>query len=401
MDVHNAFLHGDLDEEVYMKLPPGFRHSHPGKVWRLRKSLYGLKQAPRCWFKKLSDSLLRFGFFQSYDDYSLFSYTRKNIELHVLIYVDDLIICGNDSYMLQKFKDYLSRCFSMKDLGKLKYFLGLEVSRGPDGFFLSQRKYALDIVADHGDDLRTRPAYTPVEQNHHLATDDGPLLTHPRSYRRLVGRLLYLLHTRPELSYAVHVLAQFMQASREAHMEAALRVVSYLGGSSGHGILLHSLPDLTIDVYCDSDWSSCPITRRSLSAYVVLLGGSPVSWKTKKQKTVSHSSAEAKYRAMSVALKEIQWLRKLLKELGIDQAAPARLFCDSKAAIHIATNPVFHERTKHIKNDFHAVRDAVRDDCHAVRTNEQLADIFTKALGCDQFHYILSTLGVRDLHPPS
>lgn len=200
MDVNNTFLHGDLDEEVYMKLPPSFRHSHPDKVCRLCKSLYGLKQAPRCWFKKLSDSLLRFWFVQSYDDYSLFSYTHKGIELRVLIYVDDLLICGNDAYMLQKFKEYLGRCFSMKDLGKLKYFLGIEVSRGPDGIFLSQRKYALDIIADCGS-LGSRPA------PHHLASDDGPLLTDAKPYRRLVGRLLYLLHTRPELSYSVHVLS--------------------------------------------------------------------------------------------------------------------------------------------------------------------------------------------------
>ena len=323
MDVNNAFLHGDLDEEVYMKLPPGFRHSHPDKVCRLRKSLYGLKQAPRCWFKKLSDALLRFGFVQGHEDYSFFSYTRNGIELRVLVYVDDLLICGNDGYMLQKFKEYLGRCFSMKDLGKLKYFLGIEVSRGSEGIFLSQRKYALDIITDSGN-LGCRPALTPLEQNHHLATDDGPLLADAKPYRRLVGRLLYLLHTRPELSYSVHVLSQFMQTPREAHLAAAMRIVRFLKGSPGQGILLNADTELQLDVYCDSDFQTCPKTRRSLSAYVVLLGGSPISWKTKKQDTVSHSSAEAEYRAMSVALREIKWLRKLLKELGIEQYAHAR-----------------------------------------------------------------------------
>ncbi|CAA7060014.1 unnamed protein product [Microthlaspi erraticum] len=232
MDVNNAFLHGDLEEEVYMKLPPGFRHSHPGKVCRLRKSLYGLKQAPRCWFKKLSDALLRFGFDQSYDDYSLFSYSRKNIELRVLVYVDDLIICGNDSYMIQKFKDYLSKCFSMKDLGKLKYFLGIEISRGPEGMFLSQRKYALDIIAETGN-LGSRPATTPLESTHQLSTVESPLLDDPKKYRRLMGRLIYLLNTRPELCYSVHLLSQFMKEPKVAHWEAALRVVRFLKGSPG------------------------------------------------------------------------------------------------------------------------------------------------------------------------
>ncbi|KAG7536483.1 GAG-pre-integrase domain [Arabidopsis suecica] len=403
MDVHNAFLHGDLEEEVYMKLPPGFRHSHPDKVCRLRKSLYGLKQAPRCWFKKLSDALLKFGFVQSYEDYSLFSYTRNNMEIRVLVYVDDLLICGNDEYMLRKFKEYLGRCFFMKDLGRLKYFLGIEVSRGPEGIFLSQRKYALDVISDSGN-LGARPANTPLETDHHLATDDGPFLPDPKPYRRLVGRLLYLLHTRPELSYSVHVLSQFMQTPRIAHLDAALRIVRFLKGSPGQGILLKASKDLTLEVYCDSDFQTCPLTRRSLSAYVTLLGGSPISWKTKKQDTVSHSSAEAEYRAMSVALREIKWLRKLLKDLGIEQSAPARLFCDNKAALHIAANPVFHERTKHIESDCHSVRDAVRDGIittHHVRTEEQLADIFTKALGRSQFLYLMSKLGVQNLHTPT
>ncbi|XP_019092233.1 PREDICTED: uncharacterized protein LOC109129081 [Camelina sativa] len=402
MDVNNAFLHGDLEEEVYMKLPPGFRHSHPGKVCRLRKSIYGLKQAPRCWFKKLSDSLLRFGFVESYDDYSLFIYSHKDIELRVLVYVDDLIITGNNGYMIQKFKEYLSRCFSMKDLGKLKYFLGIEVSHGKEGIFLSQCKYTLDLLADSGT-TAVRPAITPLEQNHKLPLDDGPLLTDPKPYRRLVGRLLYLLHTRPELSYSVHVLAQFMKEPREAHWNAALRVVCFLKGAPGQGILLKADQDLSLHVYCDSDWSSCPLTRRSLNAYVVLLGDSPIAWKTKKQDVVSHSSAEAEYRSMAFALKEIMWLRKLLTGLGVKQCSPAHLYCDNQAALHIASNPVFHERTKHIENDCHAVRDAVLYgtlSTHHVRTNEQLADIFTKALGRCQFEYIVSKLGIQDLHAP-
>ena len=403
MDVNNAFLHGDLEEEVYMKLPPGFRHTHPGKVCRLKKSLYGLKQAPRCWFKKLSDALFRFGFTQAYDDYSLFSYTKKGLEIRVLIYVDDLLICGNDAYMIQKFKDYLGRCFSMKDLGKLRYFLGIEVSRGPNGIFLSQRKYALDIVSDT-ENLSEAPALTPLEQNHRLATVESPAFDDPQKYRRLVGRLIYLMHTRPELSYAVHILTQFMKKPKQVHWDAATRVVRFLRGTVGYGVFLSSDTDLTLTVYCDSDWSSCPITRRSLSAFVVMLGGSPISWKTKKQRTVSHSSAEAEYRSMATALREIKWLRKLLTELGVKQQEPTRFFCDSQAAIYIAANPVFHERTKHIENDCHSVRDAVRDGIIVTKhitIDTQIADVLTKALGRAQFHTLASKLGVTLLDPPT
>ena len=403
MDVHNAFLHGDLEEEVYMRLPPGFHSDDPNKVCKLRKSLYGLKQAPRCWFEKLTKALTGFGFVQSYVDYSLFTYIKGEKSVRVLIYVDDLIVAGNDLDTMIRFKKYLSDCFHMKDLGKVKYFLGIEIARGPQGMFLSQRKYALDIVNEVGL-LGCKPASTPMEINHQLLADDSPLCVDPIKFRRVVGRLVYLTITRPDLSYAVHVLSQVMHEPRQAHWNAVMRVLRYLKGSPGQGIMLRSDSDLKIRAYCDSDYNSCPRTRRSLSAYMVLLGNSPVAWKTKKQDTVSHSSAEAEYRAMSDALKELKWLKRLLEDLGVKHEAPMELYCDSKAAIYIAANPVFHERTKHIEKDCHSVRDAVKAKLITtvhVRTNEQLADILTKALGTSSFCYLLSKFGVCDLHSPT
>lgn len=330
-------------------------------------------------------------------------YSQGNVELRVLIYVDDLIVCGNDVISLQKFKDYLGRCFHMKDLEKLKYFFGIEVAHGEEGFVLSQRKYTLDIVAEAGL-LGSKPAATPMEQHHRLGSDTGPFMSNPEQYRRLVGRLIYLANTRPDITYSVHILSQFMQTPRMGQWEAALRVVRFLKGTAGQGILLSSNPDLSLSVYCDADWASCPTTRRSLSSHVALLGGSPISWKTKKQKVVSHSSAEAEYRAMAAATREIKWLRQLLTEIGVPQVEPVRLFCDSKSAIHIAANPVFHGRTKHIESDCHQVRDAIQDGLIAtvhVGTQDQLADVLTKALGRAQFEGLLSKLGVRNLHLPT
>jgi len=270
MDVHNAFLHGEL-KEVYMKLPQEFQCSDSNKVCKLRKAIYGLRHAPSCWFSKLTNALKKYGFKHSYADYSLFVYCKRVMELRVLIYVDDLLVCGNDEKLVTKFKDYLSRCFHMKDLGKLKYFLGIEVGRGEEEFVLSQRKYALDLVADAGL-LGSKPVETPMEQRHRLSLDSSPFLKDAEKYRRLVGRLIYLSIIRPDISYSLHILSQFMKSPRELQWEAALRVVRYLKGTAGQGIVLSSKSDLRVSIYCDADWSACPVTRRSLSAYVAFVG---------------------------------------------------------------------------------------------------------------------------------
>lgn len=402
MDVHNAFLHGDLDDEVYMKLPPGFSASSPNKVCKLRKSLYGLRQAPRCWFAELSSALKDFGFKQNYSDYSLFTLKKGSSIVYVLVYVDDLIIGGNDSDLISKFKAYLNRTFHMKDLGILKYFLGIEVSRNKEGIYLSQQKYALDIIAECGL-LGTKPIDTPMEQNQTLARDKGEFFSEPTKYRRLVGRLVYLTVTKPDLSYAVHTLAQFLQKPRLRHWNAALRVVRYLKKDPGQGIFLSAHNDLTLSAYCDSDWAAFPITRRSLTGYVIMLGGSHVSWKTKKQGVVSRSSAEAEYMSMALTLCELKWIIQLMQSLDIRQLAPTSMYCDNQAALHIAANPVFHERTKHVEVDCHFIRDAVQDGSlvtRHVRTTNQLADILTKPLGSQQFHYLLDKMDVRNLFAP-
>ncbi|KAH9685447.1 retrovirus-related pol polyprotein from transposon RE1 [Citrus sinensis] len=194
----------------------------------------------------------------------------------------------------------------------------------------------------------------------------------------------YLTITHPELCYSVHVLAQFMQCPREIHWEAATRVLRYLKGHPGQGIFLRRNSALQLIAYCDSDWGVCPLTRRSLAGYFIFLGGSPISWKTKKQHTVSRSSAEAEYRSMAFTCCELTWLKALLKSLGVSHSLPMHLYCDSQAALHITANPVFHERTKHIEIDSHYVRDQIHAGnivASHVRTSEQLADIFTKALG--------------------
>ena len=209
LDVHNAFLHGDLDEDVYMTPPPGFFKNMDTRVCRLQKSLYGLKQASPNWFSKLSFVLLVAGFNQSQADHSLFTRIRGQSFTLILIYVDDILLAGNDLTDINNFKAMLAQQFKIKDLGTLKYFLGLEIARSPDGIFLNQRKYALDILNDSGH-LGARPSSFPMEQHLKLNNTDGDLLSDPSIFRRLVGRLIYLTISRPDIKFSVNLLSQFM-----------------------------------------------------------------------------------------------------------------------------------------------------------------------------------------------
>ncbi|CAM8925259.1 unnamed protein product [Rhodiola kirilowii] len=400
LDVDNAFLHGSLDEEVYMKLPVGFykKEKAAGKVCKLVKSLYGLKQASRQWFAKFSEAITDFGFQRSLNDYSLFTLKKGTDFLILLVYVDDVVITGTSSSLISDVKKYIHDLFRIKDLGLLKYFLGLEVARSDAGIFLNQRKYAIELLEEHNL-LQCKPARTPMNSKHKLSLSEEPLLSDALPYRKLVGKLIYMSITRPDLAYPIHILSQYMQCPTEEHMRAALKLLRYIKNAPAQGILFSSESSLQLQAFCDADWAACPVTRRSITGHCVLLGSSIISWKTKKQPVVSRSSAESEYRAMAAVCCELVWLSRLLGDMGVHMTSPIPLHCDNKAAIHIAHNPVFHERTKHIEIDCHLVRAHVLskfiNPVH-VGTAEQPADIFTKSLQRDQLQHLCSKLGVSN-----
>ncbi|CAM8932740.1 unnamed protein product [Rhodiola kirilowii] len=400
LDVNNAFLHGDLEEEVYMRLPTGFyqKEKSKGQVCKLLKSIYGLKQASRQWFAKFSEALLEFGFHKSMNDYSLFTLVRGTDFIILLVYVDDVILTGTSQSIIDEIKRYIHQKFQIKDLGALKYFLGLEVARSHTGIFLNQRKYVLELLEDNNL-TECKPSRTPMDIKHKLSLSQAPLLDDPLQYRKMVGKLIYLTITRPDLSYSVHVLSQFMQKPTQDHLQAVQRVLRYLKGAPAQGLFFPANSDLSLKAFCDADWASCPLTRKSVTGYCVTLGGCAVSWKTKKQPVISRSSAESEYRSMAATCCELTWLVRLLADMRVPTTYSIPLHCDNKAAIHIAHNPVFHERTKHVELDCHLVRSHVCSKfikpMH-LSTTEQPADIFTKALSMDHLHYLCSKLGVSN-----
>ncbi|XP_024163972.1 uncharacterized mitochondrial protein AtMg00810-like [Rosa chinensis] len=329
-DVNNAFLNSDLTEEIYMSPLPGlWRQGEENLVCRLDKSLYGLKQASRQWFEKFYDAI------------------------------------WNDLETIAALKTFLHSQFRLKDLGDLKYVLGIEVSTTKHGIFICQRKYALEIIEDTGL-LGATPVDTPMEKGLKLS-DHSDLLKDPGKYKKLIGRLIYLTVSRPDITYVVQVLSRFMNQPRKMHWESALRVIRYLKSAPGQGLFFSSINDLKLRAYCESDWAGCPVTRRSTIGYFVFLGPSLISWRSKRQKTVSLSSVEVEYRAMTGTFCELTWLHYLLRDLGLSLREPALLFCDNKAALHIAANPVFHERTRHIEMDCHYIRDKILDGYVAMR----------------------------------
>ncbi|KAM3407194.1 hypothetical protein ACQJBY_000937 [Aegilops geniculata] len=403
LDVKNAFLHGDLHEEVYMEIPPGFSKPETSrKVCKLRKSLYGLKQSPRAWFDRFRRAVCNMGYKQCNGDHTVF-YRHSKCQITILaVYVDDIIITGDDDVEISRLKKSLSKEFEVKDLGQLKYFLGIEIARSPKGIVLSQRKYALDLLSDTGM-LGCRPASTPIDQNHKLCAESGEPVDKEK-YQRLVGRLIYLCHTRPDISYAVSVVSRYMHDPRSGHLETVYRILRYLKGNPGRGLWFKKNGHLNIDGYCDADWGSCLDDRRSTSGYCVFVGGNLVSWRSKKQPVVSKSTAEAEYRAISQGLSEMLWVRNLLSELKVIRKDPLRLWCDNKSAISIANNPVQHDRTKHVEIDRFFIKEKLDDGIiriSYVSSREQVADCLTKGLSVKECNSACDKMGMIDIYHPS
>ncbi|XP_019246502.1 PREDICTED: uncharacterized protein LOC109226159 [Nicotiana attenuata] len=362
-----------------MEVPQGLAVDNPGLVCKLNKSLYGLKQASRQLYAKLTEALCSRGYAHSMYDYSLFYKKSEHSSVYIAVYVDDIVVIGTDIMETTDLKTFLNNNFTIKDLGRLYYFLGLEVLYKDDGVIISQRKFTLDLLKEY-QCMDHSSINSPLDPTVKLKAKEGERLTDPTYYKKLIGKFNFLTNTRLYIAYSVQHLSQFMDDPREPHLTAAFHLLRYLKGDPTLGIFLSKDQDYTIRAYCDSDWAACPDSRKSVSGYLVLMGSSPVSWKSKKQDTISLSSAEAEYRALRKVVGELVWLNRLFEELIAPFSKPIDVLCDSQSAMHITRNPVFHERTKHIEVDCHFVRSKLQEgliSLHHVGTTDQLVDILT------------------------
>lgn len=272
------------------------------------------------------------------------------------VYVDDILLTGDDLTEMISLKSFLDAEFKIKDLGSLHFFLGIEFIPTEHGLLMSQRKFIAELLQEFSWDS-SHAVVSPLDLRQKLSPEEGDLLHDPLVYRQLIGKLNFLINTRPDLAYSVKLLSQFNQAPRQPYLIAAYHVLSYLKGTQNKALLLDNTTDFRMQAYYDADWATCPYSRKSISGFVVSFGKSLISWKSKKQQSVSLSSAEAEYRSIRRVCTELAWLSRLFTEVGISEITPIPIKCDNQAVVYIARNPVFHERTKHIELDCHFTRE--------------------------------------------
>ncbi|KAK0574940.1 hypothetical protein LWI29_031289 [Acer saccharum] len=307
-----------------MTQPPGFIDSnHPTYVCKLKKAIYGLKQAPRAWYHELRQFLLTVGFKNSYTDTSLFALNSGGNLLYLLIYVDDIILTGNNSAHVDRFVDTLAQRFSLKDLGPLSYFLGVEVVPHKHGILLSQRHYILDLLS-RTNMSGAKPVQTPLPTSPLITLHFGKPLSDPIAYRTTVGSLQYLSLTRPDIAFAINKLSQYKHQPTFDHWDLIKRLLRYLCGTLDEGVVIYYDSQVSLHVFSDADWAGNKDGYSSTSAYIVYLGRNPISWSSKKQNTIARSSTEVKYRSVVAIAAELNWVCFLLTDLGLTLSTTVR-----------------------------------------------------------------------------
>ncbi|KAM2407389.1 hypothetical protein ACFX1X_026583 [Malus domestica] len=363
LDVKSAFLHGEINEEVFVEQPHGYvQRGKEHKVYKLRKALYGLKQAPCAWYSRIEAYFLKEEFVKCPYEHTLFIKTRDGGKiLIVCLYVDDLIYTGNDECMFTKFKQSMMNEFEMTDLGKMRYFLGIEVLQQVDGIFICQKKYAQEVLEIFKME-NCNPVHNPIVPGTKLTNDVTGEKVDNTFYKQIVGSLMHLTATRPDTMFVVSLISRFMECPTEMHLAGAKRVLRYLKGTISLGILYKKGGHVELRGYSDSDYAGDLEDRKSTSGYLFMLSSRAVCWSSKKQPVVTLSTTEVEFIAAASCACQATWLRKIMKELGQAQQDSTTIFCDNSSGIKLSRNPVMHGRSKHIDVCFHFLRDLTKDN---------------------------------------
>ena len=383
MDVKTAFLHAPIDYEIYINPPEGYQEKE-GVVYKLEKSLYGLKQSGRNWNKVLHDCLTNNGFTQNQADHCVYSQESNEGKVIIIVWVDDLIIAASDEEKLKRVKGMLAEQFKMKDLGQLKHFLGIDFDFSDGCIKMSQEKYTNKILQRFNmSDCRVRE--TPCEQKLEY-NDDAIRMTDIRMYREAVGSLIYLTTcTRPDLSFVVSRLSQYLAKPTEEQWVTVKHVLRYLKGTADKGLTFrkNNTENLGIHAYSDADWAADANDRRSTTGYCVNLNENSalVSWKSRKQPTVALSTCEAEYMALASTVQECLYLEQLLSSMDSYKYTETVIHEDNQGTIALARNPVNRKRCKHIDIKYHFIRSIVNEgkvNLMYCSTDEMVADVMTK-----------------------
>ncbi|GJZ30517.1 putative RNA-directed DNA polymerase [Tanacetum coccineum] len=407
MDVKTAFLHGDLDKEIYMEQPEGFQvKGKEGYVCRLQKSLYGLKQAPRQWYKKFESVIGKQGYRKTSSDHCVFFQKFGDDDFIILLlYVDDMLIVGKNIGRIAQLKRDLSKSFSMKDLGPAKQIIGIRIfrDRGAKKLHISQEQYIEKVLCRFNMD-KAKVVSSPLTTNFKLTDKDCPSSKKNIEkmdrvpYASAVGSLMYaMVCTRPDLAHAVGVVSRFLSNPGKKHWEAVKWIFRYLRGTSKLGITFGNGKPMLVG-FTDSDMAGNKDNMKSTSGYLMTFAGGAVSWQSRLQKCVALSTTEAEYMAATEACKELLWLKRFLQELGFKQQRYAVL-CDNQSAIHLAKNSMFHKRTKHIDIRYHWIRDAIEDgmfELNKVHTDDNASDMLTKAVAREKLKVCCSIAGMAN-----
>lgn len=396
MDVETAFLNGTIKSEVYIYPPDGYDIEN-GKVCKLKKALYGLRESPRDWYECFHEFMTSINFRRSDYDYCIYTGCVNKAKIFLCLYVDDILICGENVNEIKEVKNMLKNRFRMKDLGKVKQYLGIDIEYDPKQkkMTLSQGKY-IESLAEKFNVKEAKKYETPMEQN--LSLEPGEVNDNLR-YRSLIGALLYVASgTRPDVSYSVNYLSRFQNCYSDIHYKYALRVLKYLYFTRNKKLSYDDVFDESLDAFVDADWAADKNDRKSTTGIVIRVYNNPVMWKTHKQKIVSRASTHAEYYALADCVEEVLPVKGVLGDLGVAVKGPIKIFEDNSGAIALSKNGKFCKNSKHIDISYHFVYDYEKKGIiHVtkINTEDQLADILTKSLGKTKFQKLRDLLNIK------